>query len=324
MKHLAVHLKRDERRDMEESAHAKRAYAPHAKRSGVGYAEPPWYPSEGQDDMEGGEETKLTGEEESTIATITRNKERTGGALSKIVLASGSSRTHKPIHPNTANEIEFKNTRKKKSTGERLAEITALKEKIAVEKALLEKSQAEIDAMNSPTKSKKSRSGKKHKDKEKPAFSEQDLALQRLEFEEDALRREKMKADSHEKGISNIKVVHREAEVKERSREIERKRRLLSEEEAKRRGPPEDEPENGYDYYATRAQTAVRKWLAARFVNWYRHEANRASKLIQTRVRGMCARVRAKRLLKERKAAIEIQRNFRGMSSRVSCRVYGF
>jgi hypothetical protein len=319
MKHLALHMKKDERRDMQEPAHTKRNFAPHIKRSAVGFADPPYYPGEGQEEDEEGEGgAKLDQGDDPSITAITRNKERTGGALAKIIPASGTSRTHKPLHPNTANDIEFKNTRKKKTTGDRLAEITALKEKIAQEKMMLERSQSEIDAMSSPTKKKSSRSGKRRKEKDTPAFSAEDLELQRLQFEADAVRLEKMKADSHGKGISNIKAVHRNAEVKDRSREIERKRRLLNEEEAKRRGPPDDEPENGYDYYATRAQTMVRQWLAIRFVKWFRFEANRASKLIQTRVRGMCARVRARRMHKEKKAAIEIQRNFRGMSSRVS------
>lgn len=322
MKHLAVNMKKDARRDMQEPAVTKRAFAPHVKRSGVGFADPPYYPGEGQDDGDEGDgEVKTdTGDDDPPITSITRNKERTGGALVKIIPATGSSRTHRPLNPNTANDIEFKNTRKKKSTGDRLAEITALKEKIAMEKMMLEKTQSEIDAMSSPTKpTKSSRSSKRRKEKEKPVFSAEDLEIQRLQFEADAIRLEQMKAESHGQGISNIKSVHRNAEIKDRSREIERKRRLLNEEEAKRKGPPEDEPENGYDFYATRAQTMVRKWLAIRFVKWFRFESNRASKLIQTRVRGMCGRVRARRMHKERKAAIEIQRNFRGMSSRVSC-----
>jgi hypothetical protein len=55
-----------------------------------------------------------------------------------------------------------------------------------------------------------------------------------------------------------------------------------------------------------------------RFVAWFRVESNVASKKIQTRARGMIGRVRWKRLKKEKDAATEIQRNYRGMASRVS------
>jgi hypothetical protein len=121
----------------------------------------------------------------------------------------------------------------------------------------------------------------------------------------------------HQK-LQDFKSIHHSEIVKERSREIERKRRLLSYQEAIKRGPPGDEPANAYDYYATKLQTQVRRWTAMKFVAWFRIESNVASKKIQTRARGMIGRVRWKRLKKEKDAATEIQRNYRGMASRVS------
>jgi hypothetical protein len=122
----------------------------------------------------------------------------------------------------------------------------------------------------------------------------------------------------YHKKLQDFKSIHHSEIVKERSRDIERKRRLLSYQEAIKRGPPGDEPSNAYDYYATKLQTQVRKWSAMRFVAWFRVESNVASKKIQTRARGMIGRVRWKRLKKEKDAATEIQRNYRGMASRVS------
>jgi hypothetical protein len=122
----------------------------------------------------------------------------------------------------------------------------------------------------------------------------------------------------YQQRLQDFKSIHHNEIVKERARDIERKRRLLSEQEAIKRGPPGDEPLNAYDYYATKLQTQVRRWAAIRFVEWFRVESSVASKKIQTRARGMIARVRWKRLKREKDAATEIQRNYRGMACRVS------
>jgi hypothetical protein len=122
----------------------------------------------------------------------------------------------------------------------------------------------------------------------------------------------------YQQRLQDFKSIHHSEIVKERSRDIERKRRLLTQQEAIKRGPPGDEPPNAYDYYATKLQTQVRRWAAIRFVKWFRVESSVASKRIQTRARGMIARVRWKRLKREKDAATEIQRNYRGMACRVS------
>ena len=121
-----------------------------------------------------------------------------------------------------------------------------------------------------------------------------------------------------EKTIKSIKSVERKANNREKSREIERKRRLLNEKEGKRKGPPADEPQNQYDYYATRIEKVARGFVGRRFAIRHRKEVTKAVVVLQSGFRGMFARSRVRRLRTRYNAATYIQANYRGWKARVS------
>jgi hypothetical protein len=321
MKHLAASMKRDERRSMADMAETQQRFAPHVIRSGVGFAEPPWYPGEGQEE----EERKADDgplQDSSTVdvnEVITRDKTRVGGLLSELTIKPAISRLRFSLNPNHSNSIEFNRIRKTRIAADTLASITA---KIEHEKNLyLNK---ENPNASSPPKSKLQgmviRRPLQDNGSEDASIIDK---ISRSKVSPSLLAKENKSSREYKRSskildlIQQFKAIHRSAIIQERSREIERKRRMLSQEEAKRKGPPPDEPNNAYDYYATRVQTQVRRWQAMRYLAWYRMESYRASKAIQTRTRGMCARIKTKRMKLEKTAVTEIQRNFRGMSTRV-------
>ena len=390
MKHLAVNLKKDERRAIVEETVTKEAYAPHTKRSGIGFAPRPWYPGEGEDDTE----IDMRSEEEKLLSMldtnnqnhgkdlfeqITRNKHKIGGLLNALQSRSADFRRRLPIKSNHGNDIEFKNLRKIRYLDNTIGSINLIREKL--------KDQNQDQNQDKGYKN----NNKKKKEKNKPnnnnnqnnnnndnnnqeadndnnielkskmseieiqqietvlqqylklnqGYKSQPTAITTIatssttttasinpdkvyEMSKSMLAKEitillqYTKAKKYHDQIQNFKLIHHNEIVKERARDIERKRRLLTYEESIRRGPPGDEPSNAYDYYATKIQTQIRRWNAIRFVKWFRVEANIASKRIQTRARGMISRIRWKRLKREKDAATEIQRNYRGMASRVS------
>ena len=181
MKHLSHNLAKDGRRDMSEQTVSDPRFAPHAKLS-VGYADVPFYPGEHDEDEdeegdgEGRQESASLeqesiggmGDDESKSSGkskyhVTRDRQRTGGKVQLMAPAAGSSRQRKPQFTNTANQIEFLNARKKKTTGDRMKEISYLKEKIARERALLaeEKNgfseENKVSESSSPKKKKRSK-----------------------------------------------------------------------------------------------------------------------------------------------------------------------
>ena len=342
MRHLSHNLAKDGGRDMSEQTVSDPRFAPHAKLS-VGYADVPFYPGEqdeqDEDNEQGGAgddgiDKESFGEGDSTTTAssknyhITRDKHRTGGKVQLMQPAPGSSRQRKPQFTNTANQIEFLNARKKKTTGDRMKEITYLKEKIARERALLAEEERngfseELKVNDSPKKKKKTRGTSKAMGPSPEAITAQleamkdDPDLEQLNKEEEAAKEQHQFAVEEGNNIKDLKQIHRIVEVKERSRDIERKRRLLTSEEAKRRGPPDDDLCNAYDYYATKAQAIIRGWLAMNYVKWYKVESYVCSKTIQTRVRGMLARIRVTRMKYHNAAATMIQKQWRGVFARV-------
>ena len=116
--------------------------------------------------------------------------------------------------------------------------------------------------------------------------------------------------------INTLKAQDREVNNKEKSRNIERRRRLLTEEEGERKGPAPDDPLNVYDYYAVRVQTCIRGWLVRVWMRWYIVVSKQATSVLQAAVRGWLGRIRV-RLIKTRfKAAQLIQKIFRGWYTR--------
>ena len=339
MKHLADNLDKDGRRDMSEQTVSDPRFAPHAKLS-VGYADAPFYP--GENDEEDEDDVGMKEEDSKDLDSlidedskggsksnhITRDKHRTGGKVQLMTPAGGSSRPRKPQFTNTANQIEFLNSRKKKTSGDRMKEITYLKEKIAREKALLAEEarngySEESKVVETPKKKKRSKKPPVQTELSQESISSQleamkeDPEMVELNKEEEIAQEQYQLAEAEGKNIQDLKQIHRIVEVKERSREIERKRRKLTHEEAKRRGPPDDDLCNAYDYYATKAQAIIRGWLAKNYVRWYRIESYVCSKTIQTRVRGMISRIRVARMKHNNRAATLIQKQFRGMYARI-------
>jgi hypothetical protein len=65
--------------------------------------------------------------------------------------------------------------------------------------------------------------------------------------------------------LNQLKSSQRSLANCQKSREIERKRRLFTAGQVRRRGPPPPEPYNVFDYFATLIQTHVRGLLARRY-----------------------------------------------------------
>ena len=96
--------------------------------------------------------------------------------------------------------------------------------------------------------------------------------------------------------IDNLKAQQRLGHSKDRSRDIERKRRHLSEEEAKRKGPPPEDDANVYDYFSTRIQAGLRGWITRCWFKWYKIRCIAAATSIQSGARGMVARFKVFRM----------------------------
>lgn len=141
--------------------------------------------------------------------------------------------------------------------------------------------------------------------------------LQELNLEYHSKKKELDNIQRDDEQISTLKEQERWLKNREKSREIERKRRLLTEEEGSRKGPPPNDPPNVYDYYATRIQALIRGFITRCFAKWFRRVSTTASIQLQKIVRGGLGRLRVKRIRVRYKAATDIQRNFRGWKTRV-------
>ena len=115
-----------------------------------------------------------------------------------------------------------------------------------------------------------------------------------------------------------VKAAERASKNKELSRDIERKRRLLTKEEGVRVGPPQQDDANMYDYYAIRLQATIRGWLARCWIKWFKKMSTKAAIKLQSTIRGWLGRLRVRRIRTRDRAATLIQKNFRGWLTRVS------
>ena len=97
-----------------------------------------------------------------------------------------------------------------------------------------------------------------------------------------------------ESRMLDIKEADRALYGRERSREIERKRRLLTKEEGVRKGNPPVEAQNAYDWYAKKCQSVIRGWLARCYYRWFKEASRKASTIIQATARGKLGRLRVK------------------------------
>ena len=115
-----------------------------------------------------------------------------------------------------------------------------------------------------------------------------------------------------------VKEAERASKNKELSRDIERKRRLLTKVEGVRVGPPQQDDANMYDYYAIRLQATIRGWLARCWIKWFKKMSTKAAIKLQSTIRGWLGRLRVRRIRTRDRAATLIQKNFRGWLTRVS------
>lgn len=153
---------------------------------------------------------------------------------------------------------------------------------------------------------------------DKPPFDES--VLKQAVIEETAVRRKLTKLTEEEKITNSLKRHEVDQKAQQRARDIERKRRLLSEADGRSVAIPlEDEP-NVYDFYATKLQSTVRGWLVRRWVAWYREVSAKAAIVAQSLIRGWLGRLRVRKIRRDFQAATIIQKNFRGWMSRVSPR----
>lgn len=125
-----------------------------------------------------------------------------------------------------------------------------------------------------------------------------------------------------EQRIGTIKDAERMQKNRELSRDVERKRRLLTPQEGVRIGPPPEDPPNMYDYYAIKVQSTIRGFIARCWIKWFRAMSIKAAIKLQAVMRGWFGRSRVRRLRKYYNAARVIQKNFRGWSTRVSILIF--
>lgn len=121
-----------------------------------------------------------------------------------------------------------------------------------------------------------------------------------------------------ESRIGAIKETERFQKNRELSRDIERKRRLLTAQEGLRVGPAPEDPANMYDYYAIKVQSTIRGFIARCWIRWFRAISIKAATKLQSVMRGWFGRMRVRRIRKYYNAARAIQKNFRGWFTRVS------
>lgn len=159
---------------------------------------------------------------------------------------------------------------------------------------------------------------------EPPLISESEIVetentqLKHLQVELSKANRRLHYYHADEDMLTSLKDHEKEEKIKERSREIERKRRLLTLQEAKKKGPASEDKPNVFDYYAVRIQSVIRGWLARCWVRWYRIVSRNASVMIQSVIRGWFGRMRVRRIRQKYDSAVLIQKNFRGWCARVS------
>ena len=146
--------------------------------------------------------------------------------------------------------------------------------------------------------------------------------LEDLAEEDKEIRRNLDHIHKDESSTTSIKGMERLVSGSERSRDIERKRRLLSEEEGVYKGPPTMEDSNAYDYYAAKIQSTIRGWLTRCYTRWYRAAARRAASCIQACARGKLGRIKVALRRKRGHSATSIQKVYRGFKARnVSARL---
>lgn len=143
--------------------------------------------------------------------------------------------------------------------------------------------------------------------------------LKVLDMEDYQLKHRLKHINEDEKQINNLKKIQRQQDNTEKSRMIERKRRLLSYLQGQRKVPlNDDHVPNIYDYYAVRIQKTIRGWLSRLYTAWFREMSWISIIMIQKLLRGWLCRLKVHRNRLREKSAKQVQRMFRGWITRVS------
>lgn len=382
----SLELRKDDHRPLEEKATTSSHFAPHAAKSDIGVAPPPYIPEPyGEDKLL---KSDLLHVSDETVDAVKRGNSKIGGNMAPLAVKGGDSRLRRPLNPTLGGGMDFFRQRGRQTLGERLEEITKLKAAIEAERAALAveaQMQRKISSKESRNKSRglESRSlsrgtsrGRKepagassssslasgeeknnmsspvgHKvdnkdnardgsydgeieDKEdedaddgKPNSSSDEL--KRIEKREEELKQQLRglnKEVRDAEGVLNhisksqseidaYKIDQRTDDNRDRSQEIERKRRLLPK-DTKRSGQFKKESENVYDFYAKCIQSLIRGWLARCWTRWYRLAATKAAIVIQAGLRGWIGRLKVRIFRQRYKGATDIQRMYRGYKAR--------
>ena len=333
-------------------------YAPHAVLSGVGLEEERLVPEDrsaataGIDSMEGHNDEK-----DHDLRGHVRGQDKIGGTLAPIQPQGLPTSARKPILVTPGNNLDFVKYRKKKTIGQRLAEITELRDKIRLEKLALENATVSNTNTSPMSLRRMSRSGSTFNENSYPGnrssnnmlrsrssrddfakrkssrnisddinnnSNHNSAAIQALEppteydTEFKQLKKEMSSLTKDEKKTAELKDSQRVSNNSLRAKEIERKRRLLRKQQGKKKGAMAEDPFNIYDYQAIKVQAAARGWLARAWVKWYREAVVKASRVLQAVGRGFNARQRVRKMLRVASGATKIQSAYRGYRARVS------
>ena len=125
-RNVAYELEKDHRRPISDPAKSLiEKVSLHAAKGGVGVQDQPWHPDE-VDKTFFALSDKLEKSDKS-LSAKSRGRDKVGGLLSPLDSKGADTRPHYPLKVNLNGNLEFRNARKKKTIGDRLAEITALK-----------------------------------------------------------------------------------------------------------------------------------------------------------------------------------------------------
>eukprot|EP01041_Mallomonas_annulata_P004421 gene4421-8802_t len=148
-------LQKDTRKPINEVSATTGKYAPHAAISGVGFEEERPFPEDKPDREDDHPSDRNGKDKDPSLPGRIRGKEKVGGELASILPQGLSTMARKPLPTTPANSLDFVKNRKKQTIGQRLAEITALRDKVRDERLALQEmqySKVRLEAMQSDLK----------------------------------------------------------------------------------------------------------------------------------------------------------------------------
>ncbi|MEC8392041.1 MAG: hypothetical protein VXZ58_04065, partial [Actinomycetota bacterium] len=135
---VAYEMEKDYRKPITEGSNSRNELVNlHSAKGGVGVVPQPWRPEEV--DAEFFKQSDRLENTDKSVVAKTRGKSNVGGLLNPLEARGAETRAHLPLKPTIGANMEFMNLRKKKTIGDRLAEITKLKESIKQQRLALER-----------------------------------------------------------------------------------------------------------------------------------------------------------------------------------------